>query len=318
MRGLVNRRHVLQAGAALGVMLALPARAQSGVEVEHFMGKTLVPAKPQRVLVVADFTDLEYTLALGVTPVAYGFTGAWARGALPWQADALKDVTSFDMAGFEPVPETIASYAPDLIIGMSSYVEKAYGQLSSIAPTIVLDWSTRWRDGLRIVGQALYESERAEQAIADTEAFMAGLKTELDGLGGKKIMIGSLFGETLYAIGSGPIAAQFEELGLNFVPAPGAASASGLAEFSLENVDVLAEADILISFATDVAATQRLEAFAPFQRLPAVAGRAYGPLDSVMSSGFADNFSPLSSRWVLPRFAEMLKKLAAGEGKSLA
>lgn len=312
----LSRRQMLVGAATLGIssIAVGSSDAQEAVTVRHFLGETVVPAKPQRVLVASDFTDLEYVLALGVTPVAYGFTGAWARGALPWQASGLNGVASFEV-NLEPDAETIAGYAPDLIIGMSSYVEKIYEKLSTIAPTVVLDWSVRWRDGLRTVGQALFESEKAERAIAETEAFMAGIKSELGGLGGKKIMIGSLYGETLYVIGTGPIADQFAELGLTFVPAPGDnASASGLAAFSLENIDVLADADIILSFATDLEATKRLEAFAPFRSLPAVAGRAYGPLDAVTGSAFADNFSPLSARWVLPKLADLLGKLSAGQG----
>ncbi len=124
-------------------------------------------------------------------------------------------------------------------------------------------------------------------------------------------MIGSLYGETLYVIGEGAIAQQFAELGLSFIPAPNAVG--GLAAYSIENVDILSDADILLSFATDIAGTARLEAFAPFRRLPAVAGNAYIPLETVTTSAFADNFSPLSAPWVLPRLAELLKQAAAGE-----
>jgi len=310
----LNRRQLLLGLGAGAALLAVPRplRAQEARTIEHALGTTTVASKPLRVLVLSDFTDLEYTLALGIKPVAYGQTGAWDRGGLPWQADGIEGVAGLLLIENVPAPEDVISHAPDLIIGMKSYIEPVQPQLESIAPVIALDWSMTWRDGLRLVASALFEDEAAEAAIAATDSLIAETATGLDGLGGRKIMIGSLYADTLYVIGDGPLAAQFAELGLTFIPAPNA-EVGGLASYSIENVDILAQADILLSFATDIAATARLEAFAPFQRLPAVLGNAYIPLDPVTGSAFADNFSPLSARWVLPRLAEMLQQAAAGE-----
>lgn len=310
----LNRRQLLLAIGASAAALSLPraVRAQEARTVEHALGTTTIPARPTRILVLSDFTDLEYTLALGVTPVAYGQTGAWARGGLPWQADSVAGVPALELAENRASAENVITYSPDLIIGMKSYIEPVQAQLEGIAPVIALDWSMTWRDGLGLVARALYEDEAAEAAIAETEALIARTAADLAGLGGRKLMIGSLYADTLYVIGEGPIARQFAELGLTFIPAPNA-EAGGLASYSIENVDILAEADILLSFATDIAATARLEAFAPFQRLPAVSGNAYIPLDPVTGSAFADNFSPLSARWVLPRLAGLLQQAAAGQ-----
>lgn len=313
---LPSRRAVI---LGLAVMAISPAArsvaAQEARVVAHALGTAAVPAKPSRVVVLSDFTDLEYVLALGVRPVAYGQTGAWDRGGLPWQAEGIAGVATLNLVDGGAAPEDVINYAPDLIIGMKSYIEPVQAQLESIAPVIALDWSMPWRDGLRLVAQALFLDDVAEAAIADTEALMADTAAGLGGLGGKPIMIGSLYGDTLYVIGEGPIARQFDELGLTFIPAPDA-EPGGLASYSIENVDILAPAGILLSFATDSDATARLEAFAPFQRLPAVAGNAYIPLDPVTGSAFADNFSPLSARWILPRLAEMLLEAAAGKAPS--
>lgn len=312
-----TRRDVLLGFGAIAAALAVgPVRAQEARSIQHALGTATIPAKPKRVLVLSDFTDLEYTLALGVVPVAYGPTGAWGRGGLPWQAAGIAGVERLELVENVITPESILVHAPDLIIGMKSYIAPVQAQLESIAPVIALDWSMSWREGLRLVAAALFEDEAAEAAIAQTEAFIAETASGLAGLGGKKIMIGSLFRETLYVIGEGPLAHQFAELGLTFIPAPNAET-GGLASYSIENVDILAQADILLSFATDIAATARLEAFAPFQRLPAVAGNAYIPLDPVTGSAFSDNFSPLSARWVLPRLAEMLQQAAAGNARAL-
>ncbi|WP_197410735.1 ABC transporter substrate-binding protein [Devosia epidermidihirudinis] len=307
----LSRRHLLLGAVAAGVALAMPAYAQEAREVEHALGKAIITKKPTRVLVLSDFTDLEYVLALGVTPVGYGFTGSWGRGGLPWQS-AAADVPQLPLVDTVASPEVVAGFEPDLIIGMKTYIERVQSQLEGIAPVIALDWSTPWRNGLRLVASALFEDERVEAAIAETEALMADTARSLDGLGGKKIMVGSMYGETLYVIGAGPMATQFAELGLTFVPAPNA-SDSGLAEYSMENVDILQQADILMSFTNDAEGTERLETFAPFQRLPAVAGNAYIPLGTLTGTAFADNFSPLSAKWVLPRLAALLTDAAAGK-----
>ncbi len=306
----LRRRAVLVGlSAAFAGLAAMPSLAEDARTVTHALGETTIPAAPKRVVVLSDFIDLDYVLALGVTPVAYGFTGAWGRGGLPWQT-AVADVPHLELAENRPVPERVVAFEPDLIIGMKSYIEPLREQLESIAPVVALDWSTSWRDGIRTIGQALFMDEEAEAAIAETEAYIAEMAVRLDGLGGKTIRIGSLYGDTLYVIGAGPIADRFAELGLTFLPAPDA-EPGGLASYSMENVDILSDADILISFATNPESTAVLEAFPPFQRLKSVAAGAYIPLDSVMASGFADNFSPLNDDWVLPRLAELLEAAAA-------
>lgn len=310
----LSRRATLL-GLALAGMSPLVGRtlAADGREVVHTLGTATISGKPQRVLVISDFTDLEYTLALGARPVAYGATGAWARGGLPWQ-QLDTPLETFDMSAQEVKPEIVASYAPDLIIGMATYLEPVLPQLQQLAPVVALDWSMPWRDGLRIVAAALDEAALAETRITGTEALIARTAERLKPLAGRKVMIGSNYGGTLYVIGEGPIATLFRGLGLDFVAARGDAE---LVEYSLENVDVLAEAEILLSLASDAEGTATLEALPTFRRLPAVAARAYAPVDSVLSSGFVDNFSPLSAPWALPRLAELLTGLAAGQGKAL-
>src|SRR6218665_3831151 len=116
----LSRRAALFGLALAGISpLAGRALAAESRKVKHTLGTTTISGKPQRVLVISDFTDLEYTLALGVRPVAYGATGAWARGGLPWQ-QLDTPVASFDMSAQEVKPEIVATYAPDLIIGMAS------------------------------------------------------------------------------------------------------------------------------------------------------------------------------------------------------
>lgn len=161
-------------------------------EVINALGTTTISGKPERIVVASDFTDLEFLLSLGVHPVAYGNTGSWDRGSLPWQSTAgIADLESFGTTG-EINPEIIARYSPDLIIGMKTYLEPAAERLSQIAPVIALDWTTSWRDGVAMVGQAAFVDEAAAAAIARTDALISDTAASLNGLGGKTIMIGSM------------------------------------------------------------------------------------------------------------------------------
>ncbi|YCN57597.1 ABC transporter substrate-binding protein [Rhodococcus erythropolis] len=281
-------------------------------EVINALGTTTISGKPERIVVASDFTDLEFLLSLGVHPVAYGNTGAWDRGALPWQSTAgIADLESFDTTG-EISPEIIARYSPDLIIGMKTYLEPAAERLSQIAPVIALDWTTSWRDGVATVGQAAFVDEAAAAAIARTDALISDTAASLNGLGGKTIMIGSMYGDQLYVQGdaSAP-GVLLRELGLNYR----GYNAEQMTALSMEQAEVLAPADILLSLASDQEATTRLENFAVFQNLPAVKARAYAPVELLLSNAFVDNFGPLSAPYALPQLAEVLTGLAAGQGK---
>ncbi|WP_290283834.1 ABC transporter substrate-binding protein [Rhodococcus sp. APC 3903] len=283
-------------------------------EVINALGTTTISGKPERIVVASDFTDLEFLLSLGVHPVAYGNTGAWDRGALPWQSTAgIADLESFDTTG-EISPEIIARYSPDLIIGMKTYLEPAAERLSQIAPVIALDWTTSWRDGVATVGQAAFVDEAAAAAIARTDALISDTAASLNGLGGKSIMIGSMYGDQLYVQGdaSAP-GVLLRELGLNYR----GYNAEQMTALSMEQAEVLAPADILLSLASDQEATTRLENFAVFQNLPAVKARAYAPVELLLSNAFVDNFGPLSAPYALPQLAEVLTGLAAGQGKQL-
>jgi iron complex transport system substrate-binding protein len=197
---------------------------------------------------------------------------------------------------------------------MKTYLEPAAERLSQIAPVIALDWTTSWRDGVATVGQAAFVDEAAAAAIARTDALISDTAASLNGLGGKTIMIGSMYGDQLYVQGdaSAP-GVLLRELGLDYR----GYYAEQMTALSMEQAEVLAPADILLSLAADQEATTRLENFAVFQNLPAVKARAYAPIELLLSNAFVDNFGPLSAPYALPQLAEVLTGLAAGQGKQL-
>lgn len=288
------------------------------VTIDHFIGTTTVETEPTRVLALTDFADLDNVVALGVTPVAFGFTDAWETGLTPWQLDAgIGELEQFAIIEGSPSVEAVASYEPDLIVAMP-YAEPIYDDLTLLAPTVVLSWSETWRDALALVGAAVGRTEQAdalradvEMAIADAAAEIAAAVADVASL---KVMVGSMYGEIVYVQGDeSPVTQLLRELGLTVVAGPEPV----LTELSLETLDLLEEADVLLSLATDPAGTAIAEASPLWQRLPAVAAGRYTAIEPVLSRGIGDGFNALSFDWVLSRITEIVIAAATGNGQPL-
>jgi iron complex transport system substrate-binding protein len=281
------------------------------VTIDHVLGTTTLTAAPTRIVTLADFADLDNLVALGLTPVAYGYSNSWATGLNPWQESAgLGDVTHFDVSVDLPV-EQVATFAPDLILAMPYPAEEHYDALTAIAPVVGIAWDASWRDALHLVAAATGTSARADELQADVEAAIADAASQLTAYQGVTIMIGSYYGDVLYVQGAeSPVTRLLTDLGLTVKPGPEPV----LSELSLEQTDVLADADVLLSLATDPAATAEAEASPLWQQLPAVVAGRYTAIDPTLSRSIADGFNPLSYQWVLPRLVEVITETAEGRG----
>ncbi|NJN74110.1 MAG: iron-siderophore ABC transporter substrate-binding protein [Limnothrix sp. RL_2_0] len=81
-----------------------------------------------------------------------------------------------------PSLEVMTELKPDLIITESGNVKDVYDLLSQLAPTIALKNRSQpgnWQDNLRMVALGLGDESRADQKIAEVEAAIATLKTDL-------------------------------------------------------------------------------------------------------------------------------------------
>lgn len=291
------------------------ATAAFPVTVEHFLGSTTIDAQPSRVVTLGDFTDLDTLVALGVTPVAFGFTDSWETGLTPWQRNAgIDEMTQFAAPGAEINLETVAGFSPDLILGMPAPAEDLQAQLTAIAPLVTLGWDSTWQDSLRIVGQATGRSARATELRGDVEAAISDAATKLGAYADQTIIIGSFYGDVLYVQGAqSPMTVLLTALGLTVKPGPDPV----LTELSFEQVDQLAAADVLLSLATDVAATTTAEASPLWQQLPAVQAGKYTAVDATLSRAMADGFGALSYAWALPRVVDLITETASGRGTPL-
>jgi iron complex transport system substrate-binding protein len=145
--------------------------------VEHAMGSTEIPERPERV-VVLDTGELDSVLSLGVTPVG-AVTTAVSDGFLSYLADDAADVEVVGTIS-EPDLEAIAAVEPDLILSNKTRHEDLYEQLSQIAPTVFADRvGAVWKDNLRLDAEALGLADEAGELIEAYEADAAALGREI-------------------------------------------------------------------------------------------------------------------------------------------
>jgi iron complex transport system substrate-binding protein len=151
-----------------------PADRAAGfpVTVEHKFGSTRIPAPPERVVTVG-YTDQDFVVALGVTPVGVReFLGGYGWRERPWAPETGDP----EVVGAEEINfEAVAAQRPDLIVGISSGItEGDYERLSRIAPTIAqsgdyIDFGMPWQDQTLMVGRALGRERRARRLVEEVE-----------------------------------------------------------------------------------------------------------------------------------------------------
>ncbi|MCA0144250.1 ABC transporter substrate-binding protein [Blastococcus sp. LR1] len=145
--------------------------------VEHAMGSTEIPSRPERV-VVLDTGELDSVLSLGVTPVG-AVTTAVSDGFLSYLAE---DAEGVEVVGTiaEPDLEAIAALEPDLILSNKVRHEDIYEQLAQIAPTVFAEKvGAVWKENLLLDARALGLEDEARSALDDYEADAAALGEDL-------------------------------------------------------------------------------------------------------------------------------------------
>lgn len=186
----MRRPALSAAGLVLAVALPLAAcggdqpstagggSAASGDEafprtIEHAMGSTEVPERPQRV-VVLDTGELDAVLSLGLTPVG-AVTTAVSDGFLSYLADDAADVEVVGTIA-EPNLEAVAALEPDLILSNKVRHEDIYDQLAQIAPTVFAEAvGETWKENLLLDARALGEEDEAQQLLDAYERQAADL-----------------------------------------------------------------------------------------------------------------------------------------------
>jgi iron complex transport system substrate-binding protein len=128
--------------------------------ITHFGGATTIPARPQRVVVIAT-GQTDAILTLGVVPVgvAYGddadLVPRYVRDAFPQHAGALAAVASVGSRQ-SPNLEAIAALRPDLVLANAAASQDAYPALSQIAPTVLVEGTgVNWKQDFLMLADSL-------------------------------------------------------------------------------------------------------------------------------------------------------------------
>lgn len=306
---------------AQGTPVAIPT-ADTGafpVTIRHDFGETTIPAAPERIVVTNQAEGLDSLLALGVLPVGMVHGRAYIDGLAPWVV----------AAGGEAIPEipgtaegeldfeAIASARPDLIL-TSWPDDPTYQTLASIAPTLVFKNSdaTAWQEVQRLIGEATGRSAQAEQVIAETEALVASQAERLQPYLDQQIAVAYFWFDQFFVNGKdAPIGRILAAYGMDVI-SPGTVEPGQIDVLSLEQINAVEDADIIIApdFLPDQTAAQ--EANALFRALPAVQHGGYMLLSPEMAQALYLE-SALSTQWAIPRLVDAVIAGAEGKGKRL-
>ncbi|MFD1713069.1 iron-siderophore ABC transporter substrate-binding protein [Amnibacterium flavum] len=299
------------------------------VSLANSYGTTEIESAPESVATVA-WGNQDVALALGVVPVGMPFityADDNGDGILPWVQDALDELGGETPVLFDEVDginfEQVADTAPDVILAANSGLsEEDYSTLTEIAPTVSFPsvaWFTTWRESTLINGEALGKKAEAEDLITDTETVIsdaAAANASLDGLSFAYIWVDPSDLSTIYVyLPDDQRVAFLHELGM--VDSDGVTQLAGendgafFATLSSENLDLLADADLIINYggADTLAAMQ---ANPLLSALPAVQSGAVAIIDESDSIAAAVSTpTVLSIPWAIDAYAGLLSEAAA-------
>ncbi len=191
---------VLLAVMALSVMIT-PTVAQDTdafpVTIEHQYGSTTITEAPQRVVTIG-YTEQDFLLAVGITPVAVRYWYGDENDAIfPWAEDKVEgDLPVVLNMPFGSINyEAILALEPDLISAVTAGItQEEYDVLSQIAPTIsqtdaYISFGMPWQDVMQMVGDAVGKSAEAAAIVAAVDNQFADVRTQHPEFAGKSIAV---------------------------------------------------------------------------------------------------------------------------------
>jgi iron complex transport system substrate-binding protein len=254
-------------------------RADAGeypVVIRHAFGETTIPRKPERVATIS-WGNQDVPLALGVVPTGFSEANYGVldgSGLLPWTAERLNQlggpetIIFGDTAGLDF--EAINEARPDVILASySGITQEEYQTLSEIAPVVAYPrapYQTLWREQILINAAGMGMAAEGEQLVKDLEALIAEKTARYPQIAGKTAAFLYLDAADLSTISAytpaDPRTAFLADIGMP-LPASIAALVEGSDSFylriSAENADMLADIDIIFTYAAGNNFTERLE-----------------------------------------------------------
>lgn len=293
--------------------------------VKHRFGSTKVKVDSgQRVVSLAPpWTDS--LLAVDAQPAAIAADPVSQGKAFPWQEGKLatgdKAPEKIKLDGGYTIPiEKVAAMKPDLILGGALITEeKTYKKLAALAPTIPAfsgdGFVDRWQDQVELVGKALEKKDAADKAVASAEDEVKTWREKNPKARGKTYAFALGAGKTDIQVVSNPkdAAAQFfDGLGLKMAPSVvglGGGTSGVQGSISMEQVDLLGKADVLIVGFLAPDAKAEFEGSKLVKELPPVQQGTYQAADVNVSYALRQP-SVLTGPWLLEQLSPVLEKAA--------
>ena len=274
---------LLALAAIASFALSTPAISQETRQVTDFLNRAVeVPAQAERITILDPLAALEAALSLGIVPSQIGqrsFVAEYLGDPLlqwPWLEAALAELGAHPlrMSADEVDLEVVAAGKPDLILGADGWVADLAGQLQHLAPTVSVP-TVDVRTAIGIYVEVFDMGAKAEAVLA---AWDQRIESELRPLTPKGATLALIRTDApgTVAIFNSPGHGAYDyfhqagyvtppELAVLPINYYGYAS-----EVSLENIDVLASADVIVVLGFSVSETDALLADPIFQTLPAV------------------------------------------------
>ncbi len=256
------------------------------ITITHAFGETVLESKPERIATIS-WGNQDLPLALGIVPVGismanYGVTDD--SGLLPWTAEKFKELGVENPVLFKDTDgldyEAISDVTPDVILAAySGITQDEYDLLSQIAPVIAyptLPWQTYWRDQITLDAAGMGMKKEGEQLVSDLETLIEQKLQDYPQIEGKSAAFfyfnPSDLGKFYVYLPTDPRAAYLMDLGMTVpesVSKLAESSDSFALEISAENIDQLADIDIIIAYGSD-SLLETLQADKLIQTMPAV------------------------------------------------
>lgn len=218
-------------------------------------GETVLKERPTRIAaIVPNGVDTELLLSLGVTPVLN--SNMITEGGY-LDAHGAADLNTYEYVRGEDVPmEAVAAAKPDLIVTVGwvpgfGGVEDIYDRLAKIAPVLTSPASDQrivpWQESIRLLGEAIDLSDRAEAVIDEHEALFSGIREAHPEFNGKTATWAIYYGPAtgLQYFSQNGAAPELFLTDLGFAPNPGAADFAKDTTVSDELISKI-DADVLV------------------------------------------------------------------------
>jgi iron complex transport system substrate-binding protein len=295
------------------------------VTIDSALGEAVIEEAPQRVVTVG-WAAQDAAVALGVTPVAIP-TDAWAgdeEGYQPWFREAVEaegdelPVTYTDLPTVDV--EAIIEAEPDVILAPLSGVDQGvYDQLSAFAPVVAYPegpWISTWQEVIDLTGQALGKPDEAADLISSVEGMIADAGAENGDLAGKTFAYAYIGepGQLSFYPETDARVSFLTNLGMELAPAVASLEipeGSFFASISMENVDVLDDVDVLLSWYNSAEEQATAEAQPLFAQIPAVQRGSYLPMVDRQLAAATTVVTPLSVPWAIEKYVPLVADAAA-------